>query len=40
MLCPELFDTFLQSDLFKPPDDGTHNTPVDMATKFGVPYLG
>eukprot|EP01038_Epipyxis_sp_PR26KG_P010092 gene10092-13564_t len=40
-LCPELLATSLQSNLFKPPENGQiQTTPADMARNFGVPFLG
>lgn len=41
--CPELLQTYLESDLFRLPESSAadnNNTPESMANRFNVPYLG
>jgi nitrogenase subunit NifH len=38
--CPELLDAYIESALFKLPENTSNNTPQGMAQKFSVPYLG
>lgn len=39
-LCPELLNLYIESDLFKLPEGQSENTPMTMAKRFHVNYLG